>query len=87
MDIGTGVDLVDGGTAAGESAERDYTTNRYHKPGDEYDARTWKLEGILQLLDAGYALGAELADGDAWPQWRPGNPFRAARERMMQSTH
>ena len=87
MDIGTGVDLVDGGTTAGEAAARDYTTNRYHKPADEYDAKTWKLEGILQLLDAGYALGADLADGHAWPQWRPGNPFRAARERMMQSTH
>ena len=40
-----GDDLVEGGKAAGEAAAKDYNDNRYHKPGDEYDAATWKLDG------------------------------------------
>jgi hypothetical protein len=29
-----------------------------------------------------FMIGRELADGDAWPNWRPGNEFRAARDRQ-----
>ena len=78
-----GSDLVDGGTAAGDAAARDYTTLRYHKPADEYDAATWKLDGAIEDTQALYAVGETLASGDAWPNWYPGNPFRAARETMM----
>jgi len=77
-----GDDLVDGGRAAGEAAGQAYTADRYHKPGDEYDAN-WKLDGVLQDLQALYGVGRVLADGDRWPNWHEGNPFRAAREKMM----
>jgi hypothetical protein len=32
----SGEDLLVGGKAAGHKAREDYTTNRYHKPQDEY---------------------------------------------------
>ena len=82
MDIGSGHDLVDGGKAAGEAAGKDYNEHRYHKPGDEYDPG-WKLEGVLDDLDAAYGIGRDLGSSDKWPNWYPGNPFRAARDRMM----
>ena len=82
-DIDSGEDLVDGGTAAGEAASKDYNDNRYHKPGDQYDAATWKLDGILAVLDSVYGVGERLANDDAWPNWYKTNPFRAARDRMM----
>ena len=78
-----GTDLVDGGTAAGEAAGKDYNENRYHKPGDEYDPKTWKFDGTMDDLAAVYDVGAALANGDTWPNWYAGNPFRAAREAMM----
>jgi Zn-dependent M28 family amino/carboxypeptidase len=78
-----GTDLVDGGTAAGEAAGKDYNENRYHKPGDEYDPASWKLDGTMDDLTAVYEVGAALANGDTWPNWYAGNPFRAAREAMM----
>ena len=78
-----GTDLVDGGTAAGEAAGKDYNENRYHKPGDQYDPATWKLDGTMDDLAAVYEVGAALANGDSWPNWYAGNPFRAAREAMM----
>ncbi len=80
---GSGNDLVDGGKAAGEAAERDYGDHRYHKPADEYDAATWKLDGTMQDLDALYDVGREVAGSDQWPNWYKGNAFKAARDRMM----
>jgi Zn-dependent M28 family amino/carboxypeptidase len=79
----SGNDLIDGGTAAGDAAGKDYNEKRYHKPDDEYDAATWKLDGVLEDLQAVYAVGETLANGDTWPNWYAGNPFRAAREAMM----
>ena len=81
--VDSGEDLVDGGTAAGEAASKDYNDHRYHKPGDQYDAATWNLDGILAVLDSVYGVGEQLANGDAWPNWYKTNPFRAARDRMM----
>ena len=83
IDIGSGDDLLQGGKSAGEAAGRDYNEHRYHKPGDQYDAATWKVDGVVDLLDAAYGVGRDLTGGAAWPQWYPNNPFKAARDRMM----
>ncbi|QNN45726.1 M28 family peptidase [Thermomonas brevis] len=80
--IGSGSDLLEGGKAAGEAAERDYGEHRYHKPGDQYDAATWKVDGIVQDLEAVYSVGKALADGGQWPNWYEGSPFKAARDAM-----
>src|SRR3546814_10480669 len=63
-------------------AARDYNANRYHKPGDE-DADSWKLDGVIEDLQALYGVGRVLVDGDQWPNWYEGNAFRAARDEMM----
>ncbi|HYG06794.1 MAG TPA: M28 family metallopeptidase [Stenotrophomonas sp.] len=78
-----GEDLREGGTEAGRKAAEDYGKNRYHAPGDEYDPATWKLDGTVEDLQAVYGVGKELAGGDRWPNWYPGNAFKAARDRMM----
>ena len=80
--IGSGSDLLEGGRAAGEAAERDYGEHRYHKPGDQYDAATWNVDGIVQDLEAVHAVGAALANGGQWPNWAQGSPFKAARDAM-----
>ena len=78
----SGEDLVEGGRAAGEAAAKDYNANRYHKPGDEY-SDSWKLDGVVEDLQALYGVGRVLVDGDQWPNWYEGNAFRAARDKMM----
>lgn len=80
---GAGRDLLNGGTTAGDAAGQDYVRNRYHKPGDEYDPATWVLDGTMQDLATIFELGLALSYEDKWPEWYPGNPFRAAREKMM----
>ena len=83
--VDAGDDLIDGGKAAGDAAAKDYNENRYHKPGDQYDAATWKLDGTMDELSAVYEVGLEIANGDRWPNWYPGNPFKGARDKMMQA--
>src|SRR5690606_23786570 len=75
-----GSDLVDGGEAAGKAASDDYAP-RYHQPSDEYDP-AWNLDGVVQDLTAFYGVGRTLVDGDQWPNWYEGNPFKAARDQM-----
>jgi Zn-dependent M28 family amino/carboxypeptidase len=77
-----GTDLVEGGKAAGDAAGKDYNDNRYHKPADEYDPATWKLDGTLDDLSAVYDVGLQIANGDTWPNWYKDNAFRAARDKM-----
>ena len=78
-----GGDLVDGGTAASKVANDDYA-KRYHQPSDEVH-EGWKLDGVVQDLQALYGVGRELAAGANWPNWYAGNPFKAARDKMMQA--
>ena len=78
-----GEDLLEGGMAAGAAAAKDYGDNRYHNPADEYDAATWKLDGVVEDLEAIYAVGQGLADSDQWPNWYEGNPFKAKRDEAL----
>ena len=80
--IDSGIDLVEGGKAAGQAAGKAYTEQRYHKPGDQYDTATWNLDGIVQDLGTVYDVGETLANNGAWPNWYDGNPFKAARDRQ-----
>lgn len=74
-----GVDLVEGGSEAGEAAGIDYRDNRYHAPGDEYSA-DWQMDGMVENATLLYNVGARLANSDAWPNWYEGNEFRALRD-------
>ncbi len=77
--VDSGTDLIEGGTAAGEAAQADYTENRYHGPQDEYDP-AWDWRGVMQDLALYYRIGRELADSDEWPNWVEGDEFRAIRD-------
>ncbi len=80
ISVGSGNDLINGGKEAGEKAEEDYTTNRYHQPADEWKA-DWDLSG--QAMDIGlfYEVGADLANSRVWPEWQAGSEFKALRDK------
>ncbi|MEA3011162.1 MAG: hypothetical protein QOJ91_2854 [Sphingomonadales bacterium] len=75
-----GEDLVKGGPAAGAAAAADYRAHRYHQPSDEYDP-AWDWSGALHELRLFYRIGRELADSQDWPNWNPGDEFRAIRDK------
>ena len=76
----SGEDMINGGIAAGRAASEDYTTNRYHKPQDEYDPN-WNWAGAVQDLQIYYRIGRELAMSNAWPNWYPSAEFRKIRDK------
>jgi Zn-dependent M28 family amino/carboxypeptidase len=80
----SGLDHVEKGEDFGKQIAADYTANRYHKPGDEYDPN-WDLSGVMQDLHALYSVGRILAATDAWPNWYSGNEFKANRDTMMEA--
>lgn len=75
----SGEDLVEGGRAAGAAIAEDYTSNRYHQPSDEYDPN-WKWDGAVADLTLHWQIGRMLAEGKDWPNWLPGDEFRAVRD-------
>ncbi|MDO5506659.1 MAG: M28 family metallopeptidase [Pseudoxanthomonas suwonensis] len=78
-----GNDLIDGGVEAGNAALAEYNRVAYHKPDDTW-REDWNLEGVVQDLQMLYQVGTRVANEGQWPNWYEGNPFRAAREKMME---
>ncbi len=76
---GAGIDLLNGGEARGRALQDDFIANRYHKPQDEVTP-DWDMSGATEDLNVLYSVGRGLADGNAWPAWRPDAEFRAARQ-------
>ena len=85
--IDSGVDLVTGGTAAGDSADEAYRRDRYHQPADEYDAATWNLAGMAQDVTVLHQLGLALASSRDWPDYRTTSEFRPVRDASAARRH
>jgi len=79
MGLGGGPDLVSGGRAAGDKWVNDYTANCYHKACDAWSP-DWDLRGAAADVDLLYVIGRKIAMSKAWPEWKPGNEFKAARD-------
>jgi Zn-dependent M28 family amino/carboxypeptidase len=62
----------------------DYIANRYHKVTDELQP-DWTFEGAAQDTVFLLQVGWRIANGDTWPEWKPGNEFKAKRDAMMKS--
>lgn len=80
ISFGSGKNWVEGGTQAGLAEEASYTEKHYHQPSDAFDP-TWTFTGMARDLELLYALGSDLANSSAWPNWAPESEFRAARDK------
>lgn len=75
-----GVDDRACGEACGRARSAEYFAKRYHQVGDNYDPSV-DLRGGVQDVELMYRVGAKLANETTWPNWLPGNEFRAIRDR------
>ena len=66
----------------GKMKEEEYTEKNYHRPSDEYDAATWKLDGAIEDLKLMFSIGKRLASAEKWPGWKEGSEFKAIREKQ-----
>jgi Zn-dependent M28 family amino/carboxypeptidase len=74
-----GEDLIEGGREAAARVAADYRANRYHGPKDEFDPN-WDWSGVMADLQLFYRIGRSLAMSTSWPNWNPGDEFRAIRD-------
>lgn len=79
LSYGAGQDWIDGGVEAGKKASDEYTANRYHQQGDEWQP-DWTFAGAARDLEVLYTLGEKLANSRDWPNWSPEESFRATRD-------
>jgi len=66
----------------GERVRNDYTNRDYHAPSDAVTA-DWDLSGSREDLKLFFAVGYRVAEAAKLPEWKPGNEFRAIREKML----
>ena len=66
------------GFTGASAASRDYVENRYHQPSDEWD-ETWRMDAAAADVALIYAVGRDLADSQAWPEWNADAEFAGAR--------
>jgi Zn-dependent M28 family amino/carboxypeptidase len=59
-----------------------YIAKLYHTPADEY-RDDWDFSGYPVLLRFALDIAREAADADSLPTWRPGDEFRAARDKSL----
>ena len=62
--------------------EREFTEKRYHKPSDEFDPN-WDMKAAVADADALLQVAVRVANGQKWPEWKPGTEFRAVREQSL----
>jgi len=58
--------------------EKDYITNRYHKPADNYYPEM-DFDGIVEDARAVFEVGYRIVTNDIRPQWKPGSEFAKLR--------
>ncbi len=66
----------------GQTKRNEYTANDYHKPSDEVKS-DWDLSGAVEDARMLFEVGDRVARGSTYPEWTPGNEFRARREAML----
>lgn len=77
-----GVDHVEFGEEWTLEQRDQYTAERYHQPGDEFDP-SWDLSGAIQDLKLVFRIGYRLTHEETFPNWHEGNEFRAIRDAQM----
>jgi len=77
-----GIEIVGKPDGYGLQKEKEYTTNDYHKVTDEIKP-DWDLAGAVEDLQLYLQIGYKVAEGDKFPEWKPGTEFKAKREAML----
>jgi Zn-dependent M28 family amino/carboxypeptidase len=80
--FGGGDDFVGRPAGYGTRMRDEYVATRYHKPADVVRPE-WDLAGVMEDLQAYADVGRAVANGEAYPEWKAGAEFKAARDRML----
>jgi Zn-dependent M28 family amino/carboxypeptidase len=78
----SGIEFIGKDPAYGQKKRDEYTEHDYHAPSDEIKPE-WDLSGAVEDAQLLLAVGYRVANADKFPEWKPGNEFRAKREAML----
>jgi Zn-dependent M28 family amino/carboxypeptidase len=78
----TGIEFVGKPAEYSQQKRDEYTNNDYHKPSDHIKP-DWDLTGAVDDAQLLLAVGYRVANADRYPEWKPGNEFKAKRDRML----
>jgi Zn-dependent M28 family amino/carboxypeptidase len=82
LDPDGGVEYIGKSAAYAKQVRDEWTEKRYHTPRDVI-MPDWDLSGTNEDLKVLFAVGYRVAQADRFPEWKPGNEFRAKREQML----
>ncbi len=60
----------------------EFDSTDYHQVTDEVHP-DWDLSGCVQDVQLLFEVGYEVANGDKFPEWKPGSEFKAKRDSML----
>ena len=78
----TGVEFIGKSPEYSQQKRDEYNKKDYHQPSDEIKA-DWDLSGAVEDADLLVAVGYRVANADKFPEWKPGNEFKAKRDAML----
>ena len=82
MFLDAGVHFIGKSDDYSKTKRDEYTDHDYHNVSDEVKA-DWDLSGAVEDLSLLFGVGVRVANGSVWPTWKPGNEFKAIREKML----
>jgi Zn-dependent M28 family amino/carboxypeptidase len=82
LDPHSGIDYVGKPPEYGKQKRAEYTDKDYHAPSDEVKP-DWDLSGAAEDAELMFAVGYRVANADKFPEWKPGNEFKAKRDAMI----
>jgi Zn-dependent M28 family amino/carboxypeptidase len=85
LDPDEGVDYIGKPAGYSQKVRDDYTNNRYHAPSDVITPE-WDLSGAAEDLKLFLVVGYRVAQADKFPEWKPGNEFKAIRDKQLHPT-
>jgi Zn-dependent M28 family amino/carboxypeptidase len=78
----TGIDYIGKPPEYSKQKRDEYTEKDYHAPSDEVKP-DWDLWGASEDAQLLYVVGYRVANADKFPEWKPGNEFKAKREQVL----
>src|SRR5881394_1607760 len=79
---GGGKDFIGKPADFGQQKKDDYVAHHYHQASDDVNPE-WDLSGAVQDVDLLFEVGYQVANGDKFPEWKPGAEFKPKRDEML----
>jgi Zn-dependent M28 family amino/carboxypeptidase len=83
LSFAKGIDNIEHGKRWTLDETEKWIKENYHKPSDEYNAATWKFDGMIDDLKIIFEVGYKLCSIDKFPNWVSNSPYRVKRDQMM----